>query len=425
MTDRQDEKMATPGGKASRRRKLLLGLTAVFLSVALVALFWWLLHARYRVETDNAYVGGNIIPITAQVGGTVVAIDADDTDRVSAGQVLVRLDDADARVALQTAEAALAEAVRSVRGLYAGAGQSLAVVAQRSADIERLRQEQARADAELRRVADDVKRKEALFQSRFISSDALQTARTAQRSAEAAAAAARAAVSEAQSALQQAREQKVGADVLVDNTSLATHPRVAAAAAQVRAAYLAFSRTQIVAPAAGHVARRKVQLGERIAAGNTLMAVVPPGEMWVDANFKETELAALRIGQPVTLTADAWGSGIVYHGQVHGLGAGTGAAFAVLPAQNASGNWIKIIQRVPVRIALDPAELAEHPLRVGLSVRVEVDTRDRSGSQLAAGTRNETARATDVFAAQAREADALIARVIEANQAASRPGGRS
>lgn len=421
MSDNQDEKTAAPGAANARRRKLLLGLTAVFLSIALVALLWWLLYARYRATTDNAYVGGNIIPITAQVGGTVVAIDADDTDLVTAGQVLVRLDDADARVALQTAEAALAEAVRSVRGLYAGAGQTQAVVAQRSADIERLRQEKARADAELRRAADDVRRKEALFQSHFISSDALQISRTALRSAEAAAAAARAAVSEAQSALQQAREQKVGADVLVDNTSLATHPRVAAAAAQVRAAYLALSRTQIMAPAAGHVARRKVQLGERIAAGTTLMAVVPPGDMWVDANFKETELAALRIGQPVTLTADAWGSGIVYHGQVHGLGAGTGAAFAVLPAQNASGNWIKIVQRVPVRVVLDPAELAKHPLRVGLSMRVEVDTRDRSGSLLADGTRNETARATDVFAAQARAADELIARVIAANQASGRP----
>lgn len=412
---------SAPEAAGNPQRRRVLGILAtVFLLVALAVFAWWLLVARHRVTTDNAYVGGNVIQVTSQVAGTVVAVQADDTDLVNPGQVLVRLDDADARVALQSAEAALAEAVRAVRGLYAGAGQSTAVVAQKAADIERVRQEAARADAEWRRARDDYTRKEALYRDKFISADALQTVRTTLQAAEAARAAAVAAVSEAESALVQAREQKVGADVLVDNTSLESHPRVAAAAAKVKEAYLALARTQIVAPARGHVARRKVQLGERATPGTALMAVIPADQLWVDANFKETEVANLRIGQPATLTADAWGGGVEYHGKVVGLAAGTGAAFAVLPAQNASGNWIKIVQRLPVRIALDAQELAAHPLRVGLSMRVSVDTEERSGALLAQEARPESARSTDVFAAQAREADALIARVIAAN----RSGGK-
>jgi membrane fusion protein (multidrug efflux system) len=407
-------------GSNPRRRKVMLGLAGFFLLVALAVFAWWLLVARFRATTDNAYVGGNVVQVTSQVSGTVVGIEADDTDLVEAGQVLVRLDDADARIALQSAEAALADAVRGVRGLYAGAGQSSAVVAQRAADIERLRQEYARADAEWRRARDDLARKEELARAKFISPEALTVSRTALQSAEAARSAAKAAVDEGGSALEQAKEQKVGADVLVDNTSVETHPRVAAAAAKVREAYLALSRTQIKAPLRGHVARRKVQLGERLASGAALMAVIPDEQMWVDANFKETELENLRIGQPVTLTADAWGGDVTYHGKVYGLASGTGSAFAVLPAQNASGNWIKIVQRVPVRIVLDPAELASHPLRIGLSMRVDVDTNDRSGPLLVGESRKDSTRATDVFAAQAREADALIARVVAAN----RSGGK-
>ena len=402
-----------------QRRRALLALTGIFLGVAVAVFAWWLLVARHRATTDNAYVGGNVIQVSPQVAGTVVAVQADDTELVTAGQLLVRLDDADASVALQSAEAALAEAVRAVRGLYAGAGQSTAVVAQKAADIERVRQEAARAEAELRRARDDFARKEALYRDKFISADALQVARTTLQAAEAARAAAQASVSEAGSALAQAREQKVGADVLVDNTSLESHPRVAAAAAKVKEAYLALARTRIVAPARGYVARRKVQLGERATPGTPLMAVIPADELWVDANFKETEVANLRIGQPATLTADAWGGGVEFHGKVVGLAAGTGAAFAVLPAQNASGNWIKIVQRVPVRIALDPKDIQAHPLRVGLSVAVDVDVSDQSGPLMTAKvgegvTRADTGDDTDA------QADAIIARILKDNSGAVR-----
>lgn len=407
-------------GGNPKRQRALLGLGIAFLLLAIASIGWWLLVARHRATTDNAYVAGNVIQITPQAAGTVVSVKVDDTDLVEEGQLLVELDDADARIALQTAEAALAEAVRGVRGLYAGAGQSSAVVDQRIADIERARQEAARAEAELRRARDDYARKEALYRNKFISADGLQNARTALQSAEATRAAAQAGISEATSGLAQAREQKVGAEGLVDNTSLEGHPRVAAASARVKEAFLALRRTRIVAPERGHVARRKVQLGERVAPGNPLMAIVPADQMWVDANFKETDLANVRIGQPVSLTADFWGSGVDYHGRILGLASGTGGAFAVLPPQNASGNWIKIVQRVPVRIALDPGELAEHPLRIGLSMRVEVDTRDRSGALLAGKARKEAGHSTEVFLEPAREADLRIARVIAANRAAGK-----
>ena len=412
------------GGKAftagRKRRSVLLTMSMSFLAVAIAVSAWWLLVARYRATTDNAYVSGNVIQIASQVSGTVVAVHADDTDFVEEGQVLVELDDADARIALQSAEAALADAVREVRGLYAGAGQSGELVAQRTADTERMRQELFRTEAELQRAKDDFARKEKLYREKFISDDALQIARTAVQAAEAVRAAARASVNEAGSALAGARKQKDGADVLVDNTSLENHPRVAAAAARVKEAYLTLRRTRIVAPAHGHVARRKVQLGERVAPGGALMAIIPAEQMWVDANFKETDLADVRIGQPVKLSSDFWGDAVAYHGQVVGFAAGTGGAFAVLPAQNASGNWIKIVQRLPVRVALDPTELEQHPLRIGLSMRVSIDTHDRSGPILDADAQSGRGLSTTVFAAQAKEADAVIARVIADNRSSIR-----
>ncbi|QID17970.1 HlyD family efflux transporter periplasmic adaptor subunit [Nitrogeniibacter mangrovi] len=403
-----------PNGK--RRRRALVALALGFATIGVGVAAWWFLIGQYRVVTDNAYVGGNVIQITPQTAGTVVAVQADDTDLVDSGADLVVLDDADARIALQAAEAALGEAVRSVRGLYAGTGQSRAVVAQRQADLERARQEATRADAELKRSRDDLARKQALFDDHFISADALQSVRTATQAAEAASAAAHAAVSEARSAVVQAQEQQTGADVLVDNTSLDRHPRVAAAAAKVREAYLALARTHVRSPERGHVARRTAQVGERVSPGEVLMAVVPDEQMWVDANFKETELENVRIGQPVHLRSDLWGSDVVYDGKVVGLSPGTGGAFAVLPPQNASGNWIKIVQRLPVRIALDPKQLAAHPLRVGLSMRVEVDTHRRNGDMLARTPRTGSVHETDIYARQSQAADALIARVIGANQ---------
>lgn len=409
--------MSQEQNSGAPRKRALRAVAGVFALAAIAFAVYWALHGRFYVSTDNAYVGGNLVQIAPQVSGSVSAVLADDTDFVRAGQPLVRLDDADARVALQAAEAALADAVRGVRGLYLGENQSAAQVAQRRADIERVRHQAEQAQIAVQQARDEYARREKLQRDKFISPEALQAARTALQNAEAAQLAARAAVSEAESGLDQAQQQRAGAQALVDNTSLEAHPRVAAAAAKVRDAWLALARTTIVAPVSGHIAKRTVQVGARIAAGTPMMTIVPPDQMWVEANFKETELADVRIGQPVKLKSDLYGSAVEFDGRVVGLAAGTGGVFSVLPAQNASGNWIKIVQRIPVRIALTPAEASEHPLRVGLSMHATLDTHSRDGEVLARSVRTGSPQQTDVFAAQAREADARIAQIIAANRA--------
>ena len=415
----QDTAPATPNGK---RRRALLILATLFTLLASGGGYYWLYYGRWQVTTDNAYVGGNVVQITPQITGTVVRVLADDTDLVEQGQPLVQLDDADAQVQLQLAEANLADAVRAVRGLYANDNQSRAQIAQRSADLDRIRFEAERAETAARQARDEYQRREMLFQKKFISSETLQTARTALESASAARDAAQAAVEQAQAAVHAAREQRSGAEVLIDNTSVETHPRVAAAAARVKEAFLNIARTTIVAPLRGYVAKRSVQLGAQVAPGTALLAVIPLDNLWVDANFKESELENVRIGQPVTLRADLYGSDVRYSGRIAGLAAGTGGTFALLPAQNATGNWIKIVQRVPVRITLDPATVAEHPLRIGLSMRATVDTHQRDGEVLAREPNHEVRYSTPVFAAQVQAADAHIARIIAANR---RGGGKS
>ncbi len=403
------------------RRIALSSLAIVFVIAGLVVAAYWYVLGQYRVTTDNAYVGGNLVQVTPQVAGTVVSIWADDTDLVTQGQVLVRLDDADARVQLQVAEANLAEAVRAVRGLYASDSQTLALVTQREADVQRARHDADAAQAEARKAADEYRRREALFRDKYISAEALQTARTSLAAALAQRDSARARVADAQAALAQAREQSVGATGLVDNTSIETHPRVAGAEAKVREAYLAVVRATIVAPVRGYVAKRSVQVGERVAPGTALMAIVPLGDVWVDANFKESELENVRIGQPVKLTSDLYGNDVKYSGHVTGLGAGTGSVFSLLPAQNATGNWIKIVQRVPVRIDIDPATLKSHPLRVGLSMNVTVDTHNRRGEVLARLPLKESRYATPVYDEQARAVEERIAKIIAANRKAVVP----
>jgi membrane fusion protein, multidrug efflux system len=283
-----------------------------------------------------------------------VGIAADDTQFVTAGQTLVQLDPADARIALEQADAKLAKTVRDVRGLFATTAQLDATVGVRNTDVARATQ--------------DLERRERLASAGAVSGEELQHARDALTSAKAALIA-----SQQELAANQAR---------TDRTTVASHPDVLAAAAQVHDAYLDVARTQLPAPVSGYVAKRSVQLGQRVAPGTPLMAIVPLDQVWVDANFKEPQLAAMRMGQPVTLKADLYGGSIRYHGTVEGFGAGTGSAFSLLPAQNATGNWIKIVQRVPVRIALDPHELSEHPLQIGLSMQVEVDTHQRNGNRL-------------------------------------------
>ena len=362
---------------------------------------YWALALKHIESTDNAYVQGNVVQITAQVSGAVVSILADDADRVKAGQPLVRLDTADAQVALDQAEAQLAQTVRETRTLYANNASYSAQVALREAEL-------ARAASEVQRAADDVNRRAPLIASGAVGKE--EFAHTGAQLA-----AARSAQAAAQSALTAARESLLSNQSLTDNTSVASHPGVQKAAARLREAYLALHRAELPAPLDGVVARRSVQIGQRVAAGTPLMAVVALDKLWVDANFKEAQLKNLRLGQPATLTSDVYGQKVVFHGRISGLGAGTGAAFALLPAQNATGNWIKVVQRVPVRITLDAKELAAHPLRVGLSIEVEVDVADTSGKIEADAPRAAPFAQTTVFDMLAPAADAEVARVVRAN----------
>jgi membrane fusion protein (multidrug efflux system) len=373
----------------SRRWRLLAGVAGAVLAVALVYGLYWAQVLRYHQTTDDAYVSGNVVQITPQISGTVVAIGADDTQFVKAGQSLVRLDRADAQVALDQADAQLARTVRDVRTLFATSSQLEAAV-----EVKQ---------TELSRAQDDLERRARLGASGAVSGEELQHARDAVRAA--------------QADLAAARQQLAGNRARVDGTTLQDHPEVRDAAAAVRNAYLVWTRTDLPAPVSGFIARRNVQLGQRVAPGTPLMAVVPLDQVWVDANFKEPQLARMRVGQPVTLSADLYGGHLMFHGHVAGFGAGTGSAFALLPAQNATGNWIKIVQRVPVRVALDPAEVAAHPLQIGLSMRADVDVRDGSGARLSQLASTATGWSTEVFATGDALADARVAAIISANQA--------
>jgi membrane fusion protein (multidrug efflux system) len=366
------------------RRKMLLTVIGAFAVGVIGYGAYWSVALRNAESTDDAYVNGNVVQITSQVPGTVVGIAANDTEFVKAGTTLVQLDTADARVALEQAESQLAKTVRQVRNLYATSGQLAATVRQH--------------DAELSRAQEDLGRRERLAASGFISSEALQHERSSLRVADAAAAA--------------AKQQLAAHQALVEHTSIESHPDVRAAAARVHEAYLAYSRTALPAPVSGYVAKRSVQLGQRVAPGAPLMAVIPLDDVWVDANFKEGQLQHMRAGQPVRLTADLYGDKLEYRGKVVGFGAGTGGAFALLPAQNASGNWIKIVQRVPVRIALDRADLAAHPLQVGLSMQVKVDTHDQAGERLPRVALAHTVDAESVFGAVERQADERVKAII-------------
>lgn len=384
--------------RRSRRLKIL-GLACLLAALGFAA--YWLQVARYHLNTDNAYVQGNVVQITPQVSGTVVAINVNDTDNVKAGQLLVRLDPVDARVALEQVEAQLAQTVREVRATYA-TNQALAATAQaRQADL-------GRSESDLARLRADLARREALMEGGAVSVEEmqhLQSAIVSARSAQAAAAA----------GLTEAREQLARNQALTDGATVETQPRVLAAAAKYREAWLAFKRSGIAAPVSGTVARRSVQVGQRVAIGVPIMAIVPLDQLWVDANFKESQLEDLRVGQPALLTADVYGHRIEYRGKVAGLGAGTGSAFSLLPAQNATGNWIKIVQRVPVRIVLDATDLAEHPLRVGLSMEVTVDTHDQSGKRVAEAGRSEPVAATSIFDDLDKAVDERVNAIVSAN----------
>ncbi len=399
------------------RWRLLGGIGLLSALVLLGSIAWWMLYGRTHVATDNAYVNGNLVQVTPQVSGTVVAVNADETRLVKQGEPLVELDPADFQVAQASAEAELGEAVRMVRGLYAGHRQAQAALAEREAAVASAQAELARSEAEVERTEAEHRRRQALAAQGFVSPENALTARTAATAAAASRRAAAAALAQSRAAVEVSRNQLAAATSLVDGVELAAHPRVRAAAGHLRGAVLALERTRLPAPVSGYVARRGVQVGQRVTPGTVLMNIVPVEQAWVDANFKESQIEDLRLGQPATLAADLYGSGVVFHGRVEGLGAGTGSAFALLPAQNATGNWIKIVQRLPVRIALDPAELAAHPLRVGLSMRVTVDTANRGGDVLDRKPGSGPRFSTPVYQHQDAAAEALIARIISQNLA--------
>ncbi len=377
-----------PPKKAGGRRGAMLRILLLIVVVGLIGwAVWYFMDGRWYESTDDAYVNGNVVQITPMVAGTVVSIGADDGTLVHEGQMLARLDSADTQATLAQSEASLARTVRQVRGLYSGIDSSQATLANRRVDLGRARADYAR--------------RQSLAGTGAISAEELAHARDQLAAAQAAV---------------DVSSQKVASDsALVDNSGVASQPDVQAAAAQLRLAYINNARVQIVAPVTGYVARRSVQLGQRVQPGAALMAVVPLDQVWVDANFKETQLKQMRIGQPVKLHADIYGGGVDYNGRIASLGIGTGSAFALLPAQNASGNWIKIVQRLPVRIALDSEQVHKHPLRIGLSMSVDVDLHGQEGELLSTRPVEKPILTTDVYERQMHDADALVARIIQSN----------
>ena len=376
--------------QTERRQKgfLIFGGAIVIAGLAYGA--WWFYEARFTESTDDAYVAGNIVAVTSRENATVTALYADNTQAVHRGQLLIEMDPSVAEVNMRAAEANLARVARSVRGTFASADSYSAQLSQ--------------AEVALAQAKSDYQRRHAALTG-AVSGEELGHARDAVQAAQAAVNSARGGLAQAQSG--------------ISGVDIAHNPDVLAAEAQLRAAALVLAHMKIVAPVDGEIAQRTVQVGQHVNAGAPLMAVVPLSDVWVDANFKEVQLARMRIGQPVRITTDIYGSKVVYQGHVAGLGAGSGSAFAVLPAQNASGNWIKIVQRVPVRIALDPAGLKENPLRVGLSVSADVDVTDQTGSRVAGAPPTGVMRG-DTGEDVGPQVDRLVRRILANNGARGR-----
>jgi membrane fusion protein (multidrug efflux system) len=383
---------ATPAALApeppnGRRRKTLILIAVVFIVLGLLWGIYWELVLAKREQTDDAYVNGNKVAISAQVSGTVIAVLADDTQRVEAGQVLVRLDPVDAQTALSRTASSLAQTVRQVR-------QEKATAEQFDSLIETRRLELARAAA-------DLAKREPLIADRAIAPEEVRHGRES--------------VELARAALTQAVRQSVGSHALVDGTQVEDNPAVLQAKAEYRDAWIAAQRNAVVAPVSGYVAERSVQLGEHIQAGQALMTVIPLSSLWVDANFKEVQLRSLRIGQPTRVRSDLYGGATLFHGRIEGMSAGTGAAFALLPPQNASGNWIKVVQRVPVRIQIDESDLRKWPLRVGLSTTVTVDTTNRDGPVLPGEAARTPVGDTQVYTQDLDKANAEADAIVHRN----------
>jgi membrane fusion protein (multidrug efflux system) len=373
-----------PNGK---RRRILTILISIFVVVGITWLLFSIIVLSKREKTDDAYVVGNQVRISAQTPGTVVEVLARNTSRVAAGQVLLRLDKTDAQQAVNRAGAALAQAVRQVRQQQAQTHQYDALVSARM--------------LELQNAQADLARREPLLAEKAVSDEEVRHARDA--------------VALARAQLDEARQMRTATNALVDATTVQDNPAVQQQRALYKDAWIDLQRTAVVAPMNGYIAQRSVQLGQHVLPGEHLMSVIPLQDVWLEANFKEQQLRNLRIGQPATITSDQYGGGVVFHGHVIGVQAGTGAAFSVLPPQNASGNWIKVVQRVAVKIALDPKELAEHPLRIGLSMTVKVDTHDRSGLVLASEPVSDVQESTSAYTTDIAAADAAADAIIQHN----------
>lgn len=370
--------------KASYRPQLLLILGIVLLMATLG--IWYLLGLGTE-STDDAYVDGNIVQVTSQVSGTVTVISGDNTDHVDAHSPLVTLNAVDAEIQFERAKSNLARAVRQARTQYYQVQQLEAEVSQRQNDVNK--------------TQDDVRRRSQLAASGAVSREEISHAEEVLKNALA--------------GLDGTRHALAVRLAMVDNTTLRTHPDVLVAAANLRDACIALHRSQIYSPVTGVITKRSVQVGQRINPGVALMSVVPIDQVWVNANFKESQIQDLRIGQPVVLRADAYSRKVIFHGSIVGLDAGTGSAFSLMPAQNATGNWIKVTQRVPVRIALQPQEIADNPLRLGLSMRVSVDTNDTSGQVLNKKTPAQPAYSTNIFENELKDANDVVEQVISAN----------
>jgi membrane fusion protein (multidrug efflux system) len=369
----EDEAASKRAAMTAKRRTWLTRLAIAVGVIALVYALWYFLIGRNYVSTDNAYVNAEVAEVTPLISGQAVEVLVKDTQAVKRGDVLVRLDPSNQKIAVAQAEAELAEARRRFRQTVATNASLSAQVEARGADINEAQAQLAMAQAEFDKARIDLQRRQALAGNGAVSGEELTTARKAFASARAQLATAQAGIAQAQSTRRAAEGEYAANNALVRGSSEDSDPAVQAARAKLDAARLDLDRTTIRAPIDGTVTKRQIQLGQRVAQGTPIMTIVPLNQVYIDANFKERQLRNVRVGMPATATADIYGGGVTYHGKVTGIAGGTGASMALIPAQNATGNWIKVVQRLPVRIELDPKEVAAHPLRVGLSMEVEID----------------------------------------------------
>lgn len=379
--------MANDPVKKSKRKTSFFILFIVLVVIAATWFFYYEVYAKYSEETNDAYVNGDLVVISPQISGTVSKVVVDQGDYVEKGQILISLDSNDTQIALQAAEAKLANSVREVRSLYATADNA-------KASLEATK-------VEYNQAISDYKRRQKLAKSGAISQEDLNHYKDLVETTKS-----------QYLASQQALKMAVA---LVDNTVLKTHPAIKSAVANLRQVYLNNLRADIVAPISGYVAKRAVQLGSQVQPGTQMMVIVPLHQVWVDANFKESQMRDMRIGQAVILTSDLYGKEVEYKGEIESLGIGTGSAFSLLPAQNASGNWIKIVQRLPVKIRLQKDNLAQYPLRIGLSMLAKVDIEDRNGALLSESPQQEARFDTDVYQNTLQEVDHLVTKILHEN----------